>query len=140
MLQLKYCSIEWTDYGARVVFPGGKECSAWAHLHDPNYHVIAHRCGYAYDLMRYCREHELAHAIVGQQFYDGHSIVLWSQANGRAVPHKGAAMVEEICAQSLQRWVRTNEYPILAELDWEALRKFFVQCVEVLDKELTNHV
>jgi hypothetical protein len=132
MLHLNHCAIEWVVCGARVVFPNGAETTAWPHPKDSHYHVISHRLGYGDDLLAYCREHELAHIVVAEQFSGTPSCVLWAQAN-RLTVDPGAAMLEEIAAQTLQRWVRTNERPILAGCDWDALKARFLGYVAQLE-------
>jgi heat shock protein HspQ len=141
MLQLRYCSIEWTADGARVVFTGNRgpvpngETVACPHAEQPHYHVIAHRCGYGDDVMAYCREHELAHAVISQELLEAPSLVLFGQAYELPVK-PGHALLEEMAAQVLQRWVRANERPILAGHDWDAIKAKFLGYVEHLNAEL----
>lgn len=130
--RLDHCTVEWTAEGARVAFidtvPARLETCAYPHPDQPHYHVIAHRCGYGDDLLGYCREHELAHALVAQCFGTSRpSCVLLAQARGDDPP-RGLAMLEELAAQALQRWVRANERPILAGLDWDRLKAVFLSC------------
>lgn len=125
MVDLLYCAIEWTDYGTRVVFADGAEASAWPHYEDPHYHVVSHRCGYGDDLLWYCREHELAHAVIGEVLLDGPSYVLNCLAHQRDVNY-AAAVFEETAVQTLQRWVRANEQPIVGDCDWWKLRERFL--------------
>jgi phytoene dehydrogenase-like protein len=124
MVQLRFCSLEWTQEGARVVFPSGKEAVAWPHPQNPHYSVISHRLGYGDDLMAYCREHELAHAVIAQELQGAPSHVLFRLAHGLELD-SGAALLEEIAAQALQRWARANERPILAGHDWDRLKAKF---------------
>lgn len=134
MLHLKHCSIEWTDYGARVVFAGGKPVDAAPH-DTHHYAVIAHRCGYGDDLMAYCREHELAH-IVGCEFlFSAESEVLSALAHARPLS-PGVAAAEEMLAMTVQRWVRANERPIIGGIDWDELKAVFLGYVAQLDADL----
>jgi hypothetical protein len=138
MLQLRYCSIEWTEAGARTVFPDGAETTAWPHPEQPHYHVISHRCGYGDDVLAYAREHELAHALVGEEILREPSHVLDSLAHG-VTPDRGLAVVEEMAVATLLRWVRANERPIIADWDWDALKAVFLghaaQLNEAMHKE-----
>jgi hypothetical protein len=131
LLQLTHCAIAWTDYGARIVFPSGKEISAWPHPEMPHYHVIAHRVGYGDDLLAYCREHELAHIVAAEAFTSGPSYVLHALAHGEPVD-QGRALMEEMAALTIQRWVRANERPILSGCDWDALKLRFLGHAERL--------
>lgn len=134
MLQLRHCSVEWTDKGARVRFLGGAETEAWPHPEQPHYHVIAHRLGYGDDLLRYCREHELAHAVIAEAFEDGPSYVLKMLARGDT-PHQGRAVLEEMAVATLLRWVRANERPIIGGCDWDTLKAQFLGHVSQLERE-----
>jgi hypothetical protein len=120
-IDLKFCSIEWTDWGCLTRFPDG--AGVGAHPHEiPHYYVISHRCGYGDDTMAYCREHEFAHAFVAERLRGGPSYVLLAMAHREAVD-KGAAVYEEIAAQTFQRWLRANERPILWGADWDGLKR-----------------
>lgn len=136
MLQLRYCSVEWTKEGSRVVFPDGTDTCAYPHPEQPHYHVIAHRCGYTDDLMAYCREHDLAHAVVAEEWRNEPSYVLLASAAGHAPEDRGRVLYEECAAQLLQRWARTNERPIIEGWSWTALRSVFLGYVAQLDREL----
>lgn len=123
-IKLKHCELEVTDWGCVTRFADGSHFGA--HPHDmPHYHVISHRCGYGDDLMRYCVEHELAHSVVAEWFRDAPSAVIWALAHGEE-PEPYATLAEEVLAQTLQRWARTNERPILGGVDWDALRRHFL--------------
>jgi hypothetical protein len=140
MIDFRFHSIEWTDYGARVLSPSHfvtakHETSAWPHPEDPHYAVIAHRCGYRDDLLGYCREHELAHILVSQEIRGTPSYVIDAQALG-VEPDLGMAIPEEFAAQALQRFARANEEPIIAGFDWNALRALFLGHVHRLNSDL----
>lgn len=130
-LALRYCSIEWTERGARVRFLGGAETEAWPHPDDHHYYVISHRLGYGDDVLAYCREHELAHAFIAQELMDAPSYVLRMLARG-ATPDPKLAVIEEILVATLLRWVRANERPIVADCDWDQLKAKFLAYVEQL--------
>lgn len=133
-LVLENCLLKWTERGAELAFDDGTGCEAWPHPEEPHYHVIAHRCGYGDDLLAYCREHELAHALIVQEFDSLPPVVQWSLAHGMEAP-RGEALFEEIAAQTLQRWVRANERPILAGCDWDALKARFLAAVRTLEEK-----
>lgn len=136
MLRLLHCSLEWTERGARVCFPGGAgETEAWPHPDDHHYHVISHRLGYGDDLLAYCREHELAHAVIAEEFMNAPSYVLRMLARG-ATPDPKRAVIEEILVATLLRWVRANERPIIADCDWDKIKSTFLSHVAQLDGEL----
>lgn len=121
---LKYCTIDFTDWGAVTRFPDGSECPSAPH-DTHHYHVIAHRCGYGDDILRYCQEHDLAHALIEQEVHNRPSFVLQSLAHGHT-PAAELCLYEELAAQTLQRWARTNERPIIGGIDWDALSRQFV--------------
>lgn len=123
--QLTFCSIEWTQRGACVTFPSGRNTEAYPHPEEPHYHVIAHRCGYGDDLLAYCREHELAHCVVMEHLFAQPSFVLNAQVHG-IVLESGVSALEELAAQALQRWARTNERPIIGGIDWDRMRTTFL--------------
>lgn len=120
MIELRFARVEFTADGAISHFPDG---SCWgAHPHDaPHYHALAHRLGYEGDILRYCREHELAHHLVAENF-NRPSAVLSLLAKGLTPPRMSAAS-EEALAMCLQRYVRTNEHPFVDQVHWEALRE-----------------
>lgn len=129
MIQLAYCAMEWTDYGVRVVFPDGKEMSAWP-SEEHHYYVISHRCGYEDSITTYCREHELAHALIAEETYGWASSV---QLNSSAGP---TAILEEAAVQVLQRFVRGGERPIIGDFNWDALKARFLHLAALLDAEV----
>jgi hypothetical protein len=114
-------SVEFYDWGCRVVYPDGTTVDATPH-YTPHYHVIAHRCGYGDDVLKYCQEHEVAHLFVGEWLGRGESHVLWELAHGRA-PDLQIAVQEEATTQVVQRWWRANERPIIGDVDWDALKR-----------------
>jgi len=53
---------------------------------------------------------------------DGYpSHVLWALAHGHE-PHPGVAVLEEMGAHTVQRWLRANERPIVGSVDWDDLK------------------
>jgi hypothetical protein len=121
---LKYCTIHFYDWGCVTRFPDGSECPSIPH-NAPHYFVIAHRCGYGDDILRYCHEHDLAHALIEEAVHDRPSFVLASLAHGET-PSAELCLYEELAAQTLQRWARANERPIIGGIDWDALRTRFL--------------
>jgi hypothetical protein len=120
-IQHPRAKVEFLDWGCRVTYPDGLEVCATPH-DTPHYHVIAHRCGYGGDRLRYCQEHELAHLFVGEWLGHGDSHVLRALAEGRD-PDLALAIQEEATSQMVQRWWRANERPIIGDVDWDALKK-----------------
>lgn len=97
--------------------------------HDTHhYHVIAHRLGYGDDIMAYSREHDVCHAIMAEWFGDVPSPIFWAMAHGEPHDHWGD-VYEELAVMALQRFVRANERPIVADVDWDALK---ARALEVL--------
>lgn len=137
MIQLKYCAIEWTELGCRTVFPDGSEIDAWPHPELNHYHVISHRCGYGDNLTAYCRDHDLAHAVIAELLLDRESCALHAQAHG-VEPERGMALLEELAAQALQRWARAAERPIVAGFDWDRLRAEFLRYADELDASVSR--
>lgn len=124
MIELRFASHQFTPEGATSYFPDGAEWRCLPHdTHD--YHVIAARCGYERDILRYAQEHELAHHLVAECF-GSHSLVLFSLAHGYE-PQPCIAAAEESLAINLQRYARTNEHPMVACMPWESLRARFLE-------------
>lgn len=125
VIGMKYCDIIWTPEGCVTRFPDGAEVEAHPHPEMPHYHVISHRCGYGDDVMRYCREHELAHIFVSERLMNAPSYVLSTLAHGEK-QDLGIVLYEEMAAQQMQRWVRANERPILSGANWDNLKRDFL--------------
>lgn len=126
---LKRVSVTLYEHGAYSTFDDGSSYAAEPAWNDPHYTVIAHRCGYGDDLLRYCREHELFHHIAGEEFYGGISPVIWALAHGGEVDPKRAA-AEEATVTLIQRWVRAAEEPIIGGIEWARIRD---RCLSLLD-------
>lgn len=127
--RLKYCNISTDDgWRTRVYFPDGSFCDAVPH-DTHHYHVISHRCGYADNIGQYCFEHEVAHELVAEFFWDIPSPVLMGVACGQMMTGLEAAL-EELMAQTLQRFARAGERPIIGGVDWDTLKARFLQLVE----------
>lgn len=127
VVDLAYCRIESDGWKVIVRFPDGEECHALPNM-NAHYHVISHRCGYNDDVAAYCFEHEVAHAYVAQFLWGRKSDVLWALAQGRMLKGPEAAP-EEILAQTLQRFARANEQPIVGGVNWFAMREGFLRAV-----------
>lgn len=126
---LKYASLQWHDEGAVTTFLDGSSYGAHPHPWDHHYTVAAHRMGYEDDLLRYCREHELAHLIVEEWLHDRPSRILWGLAHEQPLSPYEAAY-EEAAAQMLQRYVRTNEQPLIGNVNWAAMKEYFLRKLE----------
>jgi hypothetical protein len=123
MIRLGFATIEYTPEGCDTRFEDGTSWGAFPHPWDRHYSVVAHRCGYGDDLLRYCREHEACHSIVEELLHGRPSRVLWGLAHGAPLDPAEAAY-EEIAAQALQRFVRAAERPIIGGVDWDGIREF----------------
>jgi hypothetical protein len=124
VIHLRHCSIEHTPEGCITRFADGSEIASQPH-DTHHYAVISHRTGCGDDLLAYCRDHELAHALVEERLHDRPSQILWALAHGHMLTGKEAAY-EEIAAQTLQRWVRPNERPIIGGVNWDRLKADFL--------------
>jgi hypothetical protein len=113
-ITLKHCTIVWTTEGCDTRFHDGTEVGACSH-DVPHYYVIAHRLGYGDDLLAYTREHEFCHSFVAEKLFDQPSAVLWGVAHSAMLTGRQAAY-EEFFAQGFQRFLRSNERPILSGL------------------------
>lgn len=120
MIQLRFCTLEFTDWGAQTTFDDTSSVDAVPH-DTHHYAIISHRLGYGDDVLAYCQEHEFAHAFVAERLLDDRSIVLWGLAHGKPVP-RGEGLFEEMAAQTFQRWLRANERPIISGADWDELK------------------
>jgi hypothetical protein len=129
LIQLRYCTLEFTPDGAVTRFPDGTEIGAHPHPGNHHYHVISHRLGYGDDVLAYCREHELCHSLVEERLHDRPSRVLWALAHGSTLSGRDAAY-EELTAQTLQRWLRANERPIISGVRWDEIKR---DALEMLD-------
>jgi len=128
VIELRYATVSYTENGCVSWFKDGK---FWgAHPHDTHhYAVIAHRCGYGDDLLAYCREHEVCHHLITEWLYDGPSPVIWGLAHGEEMPAYHAAL-EEMGAQTLQRFIRANERPIIGGVNWDGLKTYALSKLE----------
>lgn len=121
MIRLRYASIERADFGCVTRFPDGSFVNSIPHPRDPHYHVIAHRTGYEDDLHAYAFEHEFVHCYLSERLHGRPSAILWAIAHGAELTGPASAF-EEIAVQSFQRYLRSNEQPIVAGVDWAALK------------------
>jgi hypothetical protein len=119
VIQLRYCTLEYTPDGAVTRYPDGSSYGALPH-DEPHYHAIAHRLGYGGDILRYCREHEYAHHLIAEEFCS-HSPVIWALAHGERPPRMIAA-AEEALVMTLQRYARANEVPMIENVPWRQLK------------------
>lgn len=119
MIETRFAKLEITPEGAVSHFDDGTSYGALPH-DEPHYHAIAHRLGYAGDILAYCREHELAHHLIAEAF-GSHSPVIWALAHGEQ-PCRMIAAAEEALAMTLQRYARTNEVPLIEGIDWDVLK------------------
>lgn len=130
IVRLQFAEVQWTENGCLSTFNDGS--SYCAHPHDlPHYHAIAHRLGYEGDILRFAREHEVAHHLVAEVFGQP-SHVLWPLANGHE-PDAFAAAAEEALAMALQRYARANEVPLIDRIDWRRLRDRFLSVLKAPD-------
>jgi hypothetical protein len=118
-MQLRFATLEYTPEGAMTTFRDGSVYGALPH-NTPEYHAVAHRLGYGGDILLYCREHELAHHLIGEEF-GSHSPVLWALAHDEQPPRMIAA-AEEALVMTLQRYARANEVPMIENIDWDGLK------------------
>jgi hypothetical protein len=131
MIALRYASLEYTSTGAVTRFADGSSYGALPH-DEPHYHAVAHRLGYCGDIMLYCREHELAHHLIAEEF-GSHSPVIWALAHGE-VPPRMIAAAEEALVMALQRYARANEVPLIEGIDWDALKRRFLGLLDPHDE------
>jgi hypothetical protein len=119
MIRLRFCTLEYTPEGAVTRFPDGSSYGALPH-DKPHYHAVAHRLGYAGNILAYCQHHELAHHLIAEAF-GSHSPVIWALAHGEEPPRMIAA-AEEALAMTLQRYAMTNELPMIEGIEWDELK------------------
>ncbi|RSV15671.1 hypothetical protein CA235_07405 [Sphingomonas sp. ABOLF] len=131
-IPLTHATVTYTPEGCYSTFRDDSSYGALPH-DTPDYDEIARRCGYwegwpglgpllrGQARLRYCREHEVCHHLVGEAFYNGPSPVLWALAHGSEVTLQEAAL-EEAMVMTLQRWLRANERPIIGGVEWSALK------------------
>jgi hypothetical protein len=109
-----------TPEGAYTVYDDGPSFAA--HPHDvPHTYVIAHRCGYQDDILRFTQEHEVCHHIVSEWILGRQSLVIRPLARG-LTPYPCDALLEETLTQTFQRWLRANELPIIGDVDWSGFK------------------
>lgn len=120
-IRTRFATVEPTPRGCITRFDDGSECASHDHPNDPHYRVISHRTGYGDDTARYALEHDVCHLLIEEALYGRPSRILHGLALG--VPlHPKASVYEEMAAQSLQRWIRANERPIIGGVNWDALK------------------
>jgi hypothetical protein len=126
VVTLKYASVELFDWGCTSHFLDGASYDATPHPWSHHYNIIAHRCGYGDDVMAYCIEHEIAHHVVEEFLHDRPSRILWGLAHGEPLSGPESAY-EELMAQTLQRFARAAERPIVGDVNWDAMRARFLE-------------
>lgn len=128
IIKTKYHTFTFHEEGcdATVRDLGDTIVHACPHPNDHNYYVISHRCGYEGRIMDYCREHELAHAVVAEFMTDMPSYVLYNLACKNDKPDMYKVACEEMMAQALQRFARANERPIIGGVDWQGMKDLFL--------------
>lgn len=126
VIRTRFATVHPFDWGCVVRFEGGGEVPAEHHPNDAHYRIIAARCGYGDDTRAYAIEHETAHLVAEEVLHDRPSRVLWGLAHGHPLKPEDAAY-EECLAQTLQRYVRANEDPIIGGVDWRAMRSRFLE-------------
>jgi hypothetical protein len=77
--------------------------------------------GLGRDIWQYCFEHEFCHHFVAQWIGDKSSYVLTCLAAGRR-PDLQQGVSEEVLTQTFQRWLRTNERPIVSDVNWDEMK------------------
>jgi hypothetical protein len=136
VIRLKYATLTFTEWGCVTRFEDGTECPATPHPNMPHYHVVAHRLGYADDLLGYTREHEFAHSFLAERLHDAPSEVLWAVAHGKQLSGRAAAY-EELASQAFQRWLRANERPLISGVKWDDLKRDALALLEPAEFALT---
>lgn len=118
--KLKYANIWCDGWITWLRFGDGGVCEAHPHQ-EPHYFVIAHRLGYGDDIISYCYEHEFCHEFFNEFLYDRKSPLLVSLAQGSPLAGP-VAVQEELSVMAVQRWLRANERPIVAGIDWDMFK------------------
>lgn len=133
MIVVKFpnCSVVYVPgVSVHTMFNDGASWGAYPHPEMPHYHVIAHRCGYGDDLWRYCFEHEVVHAYLAERAARlGVQGVVDCLAHG-VTPDAAHAAAEEIVVHTVQRWLRANERPIVAGVDWDGMKANLLNVID----------
>ena len=127
-IHIEDARIEFHDWGAKTIYADGAFVDATPH-DTHHYHVISHRLGYGDDVLSDCQHHEACHELIAQFCAGTHSEVLWALAHGK-IAAPAIVTYEELAAQTLQRFLRANERPIVSGVKWDALKEY---ALEVLD-------
>ncbi|MCO5730150.1 hypothetical protein [Rhizobium sp. SSA_523] len=125
-IQMLFCRIDIGQDWIATHFPDGTSYGAEPQYTD-EYLTLSQRCGYGSYLMRYCHEHEIAHALVGEVVFRGPSRVVWGCAHGKYAP-AAEILAEEELSISLQAFARAGVLPGSSApgFDWFALRDRFI--------------
>lgn len=133
MILIGEAKVVFTETGCYTSYEDGTSYAS--HTHGTHhYHVISHRLGYEDDILRYCREHELLHHVAGYWIKSRHSEVIWPLAHGEK-PDLIVSMNEELLVQTLQRWIRCNERPFIADVDWGIIKRNYLDLTQDLFPE-----
>lgn len=119
-IQMLWCRIDYRLTGEHPFvathFPDGTHYGSLPQGTEA-YFDLADRCGYASVKLReleivwrYCLEHEIAHALIGEVVFNGPSRVIWGLAHGRHAPAV-EILAEEELAISLQAFARADILP-----------------------------
>jgi hypothetical protein len=120
-IQFKYCWIDRTDYGCISTFNDGTFVKSCPHPELPHYAVVSHRMGSGDDLHEYAAIHDFCHHWTHEYLFSEPSPSLWGVAHRQPVPDRAAAY-EEAVVMTFQRWLKTNERPIIAGVDWDDMK------------------
>src|SRR4051812_9790434 len=113
MVELKYCNLYETQYGARTIFSDAFETSNWP-PDDANFHHIVSDCGFT-NSHSYIVDHDLAHCFLAEKMWDAPSPVLWSAAHGLHL-ERTASLFEERWVYHWQRFSQGLINPL--EPEW----------------------
>jgi hypothetical protein len=126
--KFQHCTFRFRNFGCETTFLDGVVLESFPHPEDNDYHIIAARLGYHYNLLAYCREHDFFHNFCADWFLHKPSPSLWASA------HEGIAVnapVEEMAVHACQRWVRANERPIISGVNWDRFKSL---ALDILSK------
>jgi hypothetical protein len=127
-IELRHATIQSMAWGCVTTFNDGAFANSVPH-DSHHYHVIAHRCGYGDDISAYCFEHDFVHSLLCERIFSAPSPILWGVAHKQPLSAE-ASMFEEIAVQATQRWLRSNERPIIAGIEWDDLKQDAMRLLE----------
>jgi hypothetical protein len=130
IIALKLCRMYFFPEGCvKTLFHDGRSFEGFPH-NTPDYWEVAKRCGYHDFFARpgdnraieaFCQEHDFCHNFIAERLANSFSYVIHPLAHNTEVIQP-LGMYEEAIILHFQRFLNTQERPIIEGPDWDLLK------------------